>query len=203
MAEESTLINELVRYINEVINVIRQGGGDEYGIDFANFRLDYLSSVVARYVDELDFGGQVLNNIIQAKEIIEEERDRHVFHATPLVVSINGQRGRLRFEISREKLEFFLEENFTSKDISCLLGVSESTVKRRIREFGINIRDGYCDFTDQQLDQLVSQFLNNFPNSGYRRMTGFLLSAGHRVQQLRVRESMRRVDPNSVFFTSH
>ena len=102
MAEEPTLINELVRYINEVINVIRQGGGDEYGIDFANFRLDYLSSVVARYVDELDFGGQVLNNIIQAKEIIEEERDRHVFHATPLVVSINGQRGRPRFEISRE-----------------------------------------------------------------------------------------------------
>ena len=79
------------------------------------------------------------------------------------------------------------------------MGVSESTVKRRIREFGINIRDGYCDFTDQQLDQLVSQFLNNFPNSGYRRMTGFLLSAGHRVQQLRVRESMRRVDPNGVF----
>ena len=74
----------------------------------------------------------MLNNIIQAKEIIEEERDRHVFHATPLVVSINGQRGRPRFEISREKLEFFLEQNFTSKDISCLLGVSESTVKGRI-----------------------------------------------------------------------
>ena len=30
-------------------------------------------------------------------------------------------------------------------------------------------------------------------------MTGFLLSAGHRVQQRRVRESMRRVDPNGVF----
>ena len=36
MAEEPTLINELVRYINEVINVIRQGEGDEYGIDFSS-----------------------------------------------------------------------------------------------------------------------------------------------------------------------
>ena len=45
--EEPALINELVKYINEIILVIRQGGGDEYGIDFANFRLDYLSGVVA------------------------------------------------------------------------------------------------------------------------------------------------------------
>ena len=30
-------------------------------------------------------------------------------------------------------------------------------------------------------------------------MTGFLLTAGHRVQQQRVRESMRRVDPNGEF----
>ena len=48
MAEEPTLIYELIRYINEVIFVIEQGGGDEHGIDFANFRLDYLSNVVAR-----------------------------------------------------------------------------------------------------------------------------------------------------------
>ena len=79
------------------------------------------------------------------------------------------------------------------------MGVSESTVKRRICEFGINVRDGYCDFNDEQLDRLVLQLLTEFPNSGYRRMTGFLLSAGHQVQQRRVRESMRRVDPNGVF----
>ena len=48
MAEEPTLIYELIRYIYEVIFVIEQGGGDEHVIDFANFRLDYLSNVVAR-----------------------------------------------------------------------------------------------------------------------------------------------------------
>ena len=47
MAEEPTLIYELIRYIHEVIFVIEQGG-DEHGIDFANFCLDYLSNVVAR-----------------------------------------------------------------------------------------------------------------------------------------------------------
>ena len=48
MAEEPTLFYELIRYINEVIFVIEQGGGDEHGIDFANFRLHYLSNVAAR-----------------------------------------------------------------------------------------------------------------------------------------------------------
>ena len=43
MAEEPKLTNDLIRYINEVIFVIEQGGCDEHGIDFANFRLEYLS----------------------------------------------------------------------------------------------------------------------------------------------------------------
>lgn len=72
-------------------------------------------------------------------------------------------------------------------------------MKRRIREFETSVRARYCDLTDEQLDQVVLRFLNDFPNSGYRRMTGFLLTAGHRVQQQRARESMRRVDPNGVF----
>ena len=40
MSEEPRLINDLTRYINEVIFVIEQGGCDEHGINFANFRLD-------------------------------------------------------------------------------------------------------------------------------------------------------------------
>ena len=51
MAEEPTLIYELITYINEVIFVIEQGGGDEHGIDFANFRLDYLSIIIQEEQD--------------------------------------------------------------------------------------------------------------------------------------------------------
>ena len=54
------------------------------------------------------------------------------YYETPLSVSICGQRGKPRFEIIREQVDFFLEQNFTSKDISCLMAASESTVKRRI-----------------------------------------------------------------------
>ena len=86
-------------------------------------------------------------------------------------MSICGQRGKPRFEIIREQVDFFLEQNFKWKDISCLMAASGSTVKRRICEFRINVTDRYCDFHNEQLDQLVIQFLTEFSNSGYRCMT--------------------------------
>ena len=40
--------------------------------------------------------------------------------------------------------------------------------------------------------------MREFPNSGYKRMTGLLQNAGYRIQQNRIRESMRRVNPDGV-----
>ena len=37
-----------------------------------------------------------------------------------------------------------------------------------------------------------------FPNTGNKRMTGYLRSRGMRIQQYRIRESMRRVDPEGT-----
>ena len=34
-------------------------------------------------------------------------------------------------------------------------------------------------------------------------MTGFLIDAGHRFQQRRIRECMRRVNPDGVFLRAH
>lgn len=36
---------------------------------------------------------------------------------------------------------------------------------------------------DEDLDQIVSAIVNDSPNCGYKRMTGFLLARGLRVQQ--------------------
>ena len=48
------------------------------------------------------------------------------------------------------------------------------------------------------LDAEVSSILRNFPNTGYKGMTGFLLSRNIRIQQQRIREAMRRVDPEGT-----
>ena len=58
-----------------------------------------------------------------------------------------------------------------------------------MREFGITIRSTYTVIDDTELDRLVSkQWL----------LRGHLASIGYRVQQSRIRDPLRRVDPLGV-----
>ena len=79
-----------------------------------------------------------------------------------------------------------------------MLGVSISTVNRRLIEYELSISQTYSTLTDEHLDQITEEIITEFPNSGYRRMTGYLRARGIYVQQHRIRESMRRSDPEGV-----
>ena len=83
-------------------------------------------------------------------------------------------------------------------NIAGLLNVSCSTVERRMREFSISARNKYSSVSDEELDNIILDIKRGFPNTGYKRMNGFLSQRGYTVQQHRVRESMRRVDPEGV-----
>ena len=83
-------------------------------------------------------------------------------------------------------------------DIAEALGVSRSTIKRRLREFGISIRERQTDISDAELDSVVRNIQTEFPNSGYRRMQPQLTLRGVNVSQMRVRASMQRTDPEGV-----
>ena len=52
----------------------------------------------------------------------------------------------------------------------------------------------------QDLESRVGSILREFPMTGYKRMKGFLLPHGIRVTDYRVRESMRNVDPEGVYY---
>jgi len=71
-------------------------------------------------------------------------------------------------------------------------------VTRKLRQYGLSVSASYAVITDEDLDHIVSAIINDFPNRGCKRMTGFLLARGLRVQQERIRESMRCVDPEGV-----
>ena len=53
----------------------------------------------------------------------------------------------------------------------------------------------YTDMSEQELDETVSRIQQEFPLCGYWQMQGHLTAQGIRVQQGRVRESQRWVDP--------
>ena len=79
-----------------------------------------------------------------------------------------------------------------------MLQVSTRTVKRRLHDFGIKLSGKFCVISDEELDREVELILVEFPNSGYKKMRGYLTSNMYNIQEYRVRESMRRVDPEGV-----
>ena len=113
-------------------------------------------------------------------------------------VHVRNSRGRPKFDIKPEQLEYLLSLGLQCPKIAELLGVSLSTIRRRMNEYGFSVTALYSSITDHELDAIVSQIKHEFPNSGYRLMHGHLLSRGLRVHQMRIRDSLHRVDPEGV-----
>ncbi|CAG7830215.1 unnamed protein product [Allacma fusca] len=57
----------------------------------------------------------------------------------------------------------------------------------------------YANISAENLDAMVANILQDFPNSGYRHVQGYLQARDYTVQQCKIRESVKRVDPRGVF----
>ena len=110
--------------------------------------------------------------------------------------------GRPRYDISFEQLSYLLENRFTIRQISDMLGVSQRTIYRRMNEFSLSVHMHYSTISDDDLDHLVCEIQEMFPMCGNVQMQGHLLARGFRVQQVRVREAQRRIDPEGCAMRS-
>lgn len=104
-------------------------------------------------------------------------------------------RGRPRFYVPRDQLACLLEVRFTVPQIAAILGVSIRTVRRRMDEYHPSVCNLYSQLSDHQLDGVVREIQEQFPTCGNHQMQGHLAARGIRVQQWRVREVQRRIDP--------
>ncbi len=111
---------------------------------------------------------------------------------------LSGRAGRPCISISEEQLIFLIENNFSVPHIANMLGVSVRTVRRRMTDYGLSIRRQYSEISDQELDRIIGEVQQRFPMCGNRQMQGHVVSMGYRVQQVRIRESQRRVDPEGT-----
>ncbi|KAJ7988054.1 hypothetical protein DPEC_G00319660 [Dallia pectoralis] len=106
--------------------------------------------------------------------------------------------GRPALDIPTEVIETYLLTGLKVKEIAKLYGVSQKTIHRRMQQQGWRASDLYANITDTELDNTVSDIHRAHPQTGYRMMKAFLQERGLRVQVSRVRESLRRVDPNGT-----
>ena len=85
--------------------------------------------------------------------------------------------------------------HFTWCQIAEILGVSRSTLYRRIEEEGLSRDLTYTNITDAELDLQIEAIKKLHPNDGERLMIGHLRSHGIFVPRSRIRASIHRVDP--------
>ena len=83
-----------------------------------------------------------------------------------------------------------------------MIGVSSKTISRRLKKLGLSIRANSTVIEDGHLDSLIVGILTEFPNCGYKRMTGFLRARGLHLRQSRIRDAMRRTDLEGVLVRS-
>ena len=109
-----------------------------------------------------------------------------------------GTIGPLSFDIPQHQL---IENRFSVPQIAQLMGISVSTVRRRMSDHDLSIRATYYPISDEQLDQLVAGVQQQFPNWGSRQMYGywimewgynFILWGNHKVESRRLQCLHRR-----------
>ena len=108
------------------------------------------------------------------------------------------RRGRPALDIPEDQLSMLLEHQFSIADIARMMNVSARTVRRQILQYNLESYTEYSALTDSQLDEITSQFVHANPFSGRVSYQEFLRSTGLRVQQSRVRESLRQVDQRGM-----
>lgn len=140
-----------------------------------------------------------LQNALSIARLIRESRElSNSSHHLQLQVPLHhtGLVGRPCILISLEQLSYLIENRFSVPQIADLLGVSIRTVRRRMTEFGLSITAQYSVLSDQDLEEIVQRIQQQFPMCGNKQMQGHLVSMGYRVQQHRVRDTQRRLDPH-------
>ena len=136
-----------------------------------------------------------LRQLVECMQCVQPQGEQ------PLQI-LDGSVGRPRYDIPHHQLETLIFMHLTVPQIAQIIGVSVSTIRRRMSDYELTIRGTYCIVSDSDLDNLVGQIQSQFSGWGYRQVYGRLVSLGIRVPFQRVRESLRRIDPEGSLMRS-
>jgi len=105
--------------------------------------------------------------------------------------------GAPSFQIPKESLETLIGIGFRITEIAQLLNVSESTVYRRMRVFGLK-KVQFTDISDEELTITVKQTLQEFPKCGERMLIEILRQKDISVSMLGIQCIDRCIDSHSL-----
>ena len=103
--------------------------------------------------------------------------------------------GRPLIPVNMEAVKELRSLNYTWKQIALYLGLSRSTLYRRLKENGI---DKFTSLTDEQLDAVVLNIKETHPHDGEVLVQGHLRSINVQVPRQALRNSIHRIDSSGV-----
>ena len=110
------------------------------------------------------------------------------------VASNHRGRSRPRFILSKEQLEYLRSLSFSWTHIVLLLGISRMTLFRRREGFGL-LDEPDRLLSNSEIVAKVSEIKHILPDAGEKLILGKLKSMGYNVTRVRVRDTLRSVDP--------
>ncbi|XP_011687057.1 PREDICTED: uncharacterized protein LOC105449500 [Wasmannia auropunctata] len=128
------------------------------------------------------------NNLVQS---IMSNRSRS--YVAPRLNNLN--RGRPKVQISKEQLQFLIQENYIAKEMARHFSCSINLVYKKCYSFGIKIRNKYYNGSDAELRREISDLHAQYPNSGSNMITAYLKAKGKVVQRRKVRRFLSEIDP--------
>ena len=71
--------------------------------------------------------------------------------------------GQPKFEISKFQLTSLLEDSFSVPDIARILGISVSTMRRRMTDFGLSVHQMYTQISSEDLQKIIGEVQSEHP----------------------------------------
>ena len=147
--------------LNDVINKL-QCRDCSVNIDFARYKIDWLCALLLRVGGNLE--DSLLRYLLEAQRMLAIiDKGEDICCSSSLPVMTTGFKGRPKFDIPREQLQYSIDIGFKATDIAKMLCISEKTVYRRLEESGMSIRDTYANMTDQELDDVIKRSITPIP----------------------------------------
>ena len=129
-------------------------------------------------------------------ELIRSDVRTHNSFQVPTIISEPRGRGRPKYLITSEQLEYLVSLRFSWNEISALLGVSRMTLYRRRREFGmLFVSDTLPSISNNQLREVLVQMRRQYPNFGETMTMGHVRSLGYHVSRSQLRDAIHVTDP--------
>lgn len=191
---QEPLITQILECLRSTVSTVVNG--HQLDLDYFHYILNQEVFILTSASTIFEVPHDILETLMTLQRKVHAALEQE---ASPILITESaGGRGQPKYIVSEELLSRLIDMSLPISCIANILGVSQSTIFRRMRELGLSTKSTYSTLTDQELDNVIVAIKIRVPNAGYRMVKGCLQAEGHRVQWTRIKDAMHRVDAPGI-----